>query len=126
MPFVVHHPVQYRGRDKKGTGHCAALPQALLPGCPHTCHWKQGVQVKMKKDLPPGTVIATFNSNGDYHYVEHEHLAHTALYVGQDAEGITVVHQHKKLKTIELHKYRFGDRTNAVQNADNYYVVEQK
>ena len=46
--------------------------------------------------LTPVTVIATFNSNGDYHFVRHEHLAHAALYVSHDDTGIVVVHQHSK------------------------------
>ena len=78
------------------------------------------------KGLTPGTVIATFNSNGDYHFVKHEHLAHTALYVSHDTTGIVVVHQHSQIPTIQRHKYSVGQQANYVQSADNYYVVEIK
>jgi len=78
------------------------------------------------RGLTPGTVIATFNQNGDYHFVRHQHLAHTALYVSHDTTGIVVVHQHAKISHIERHRYLVGNQANLVQSADNYYVVELK
>jgi hypothetical protein len=54
------------------------------------------------------------------------HLAHTALYVSLDATGITVVHQHKEIPTIQRHRYWVGPHPVPVQIADNYYVVELK
>jgi hypothetical protein len=128
MPIVVHHPVQYVNHNKKGTGECAALPQEILglARCLNTWRWKRGARVMDTKGLMPGTVIATFNSNGDYHYVKGEHLAHTALYVSHDDKGIVVVHQHTKISKIQQHKYYVGPQVNYVQSADNYYVVEIK
>lgn len=128
MQIVVHHPMQYVNQSKKGTGQCAELPQEILgiAACPNTWRWKRGARVMDTKGLTPGTVIATFNSNGDYHYVQHEHLAHTALYIGHDDKGIVVVHQHSGIPAIMRHKYNVGKQINHVQSADNYYVVELK
>lgn len=128
MTIVVHHPMQYVNGEKRGSGQCAALPQELLglSRCPNTWRWKRGARVMDTKGLTPGTVIATFNSNGDYHYVPNEHLAHTALYVSHDETGIVVVHQHSKIPRIMWHKYFIGNQVNHVQSADNYYVVELK
>ena len=128
MPFVIHHPMQYTNASKKGTGQCAELPQEILgiERCPNTWRWKRGARVMDTKGLTPGTVIATFDSNGDYHFVPHEHLAHTALYVSHDDSGLVVVHQHSKIPTIQRHRYSTGQQPTLVQSADNYYVVELK
>ena len=128
MSMVVHHPMQYVNKSKRSTGHCATLPQDILGPvrCPQTCHWKRGARVKTTRGLTPGTVIATFDSNGDYHYVKYQHLAHTALYVGHDEHGIMVVHQYLEAPSILKHKYLVGPQPNHVLSADNYYVVELK
>ena len=132
MPIVVHHPMQYANKAKRGSGEnagqCAVLPQDLLGSarCPKTCHWKRGARVMDTVGLTPGTVIATFNSNGDYHFVPKHHLAHTALYVSHSAHGIVVVHQHSEIPTIKRHEYLVGPQATHVQSADNYYVVEVK
>lgn len=122
MAWVIHNPVRHKGKTPVGTGECAVLPQWFNSAIPHTCHWKRGGPVKGRV-LIPGTVIATFNSNGDY---VNRHGFHTALYVGQDAQGIKVIEQFSSLPAIRLHKYHFGDPTSMENNADNYYVVEHK
>lgn len=128
MAIVVHHPMQYVHSEKKGSGQCAALPQEILglERCPNTWRWKRGRRVMDTRGLTPGTVIATFNTNGDYHYVSHEHFAHTALFVSHDASGIVVIHQHSKIPYIQRHRYSVGKQATFVQSADNYYVVELK
>jgi len=80
--------------------------------------------------LTPGTVIAVFNSNGDYagsQFATHVHgLAHTALYVKQSAAGIEVVHQWQGCGSIRKSLISFGGGPHLTNNADNYYVVEPK
>jgi hypothetical protein len=126
VAWIVHNPVQHKGKPVVGEGHhhaqCAVLAQWFGRGVPHTCHWKPGEQVKGKV-LTPGTVIAVFNRNGDY---VNRHGFHTALYVGQDKHGIKVIEQFKGLEKIRLHKYNFGDMSSIEKNADSYYVVEHK
>jgi hypothetical protein len=129
---VPDDPLKYVNWFHMGDGSCAQLPQKLLHGSMPLCqHWKRGDQVKGKM-LPRGTVIALFNSNGDYlgtrnfakkHDVRG--IAHTALYVGQDANGIDVVYQWTAGKRIVRRTYAFGGPTYE-HNGDNYYVVEPK
>jgi hypothetical protein len=71
MPIVVHHPMQFVTKSKKGNGEYAGLPQEILrlARCPRTYQWKRGARVMDTKGLTPRTVIATFNSNGDYYFV---------------------------------------------------------
>jgi hypothetical protein len=146
MAWVIRNPLQYVGQQPKGSHHCAALAQELgthlVPPIPLVALWKPGVRVK-GKNLPQGTVIAIFNSNGDYQGSRFAHnlngTAHTALYVRQSSEGIEVVHQYKGCKTIKGSLIRFGggrlaDHHSGVSasggkledDADQYYVVESK
>ena len=46
--------------------------------------------VKGNMSLAKGTAIATFVGGS---YLSHKHGNHAALYIGQDAEGITVMDQ---------------------------------
>jgi hypothetical protein len=146
MAWVIHNPRQYIGKHSRGSGQCAALAQDLgkhlVPPIPLVAHWQRGTRVK-GNILPPGTVIAIFNSNGDYQGSKFAHhlngTAHTALYVGQTNVGIEVVHQYLNSRTIKGSLIRFGGQRvtghksgvsgsggKLEDDADNYYVVEQK
>jgi hypothetical protein len=95
--------------------------------------------------LGPGlaTLIAIFDSNGRYIGTsKHSHshgVAHTALYVGQSAIGIEIVHQFKsascpnikdtlvRFDESRIASYRSGVSPNGGTFEDvgeNYYVVE--
>ena len=123
MAWVIHNPVRHRGKSPVGNGECAVLAQWFNSAIPHTCHWRPGEQVSKTRALVPGTVIATFNQNGDY---VNRRGFHTAIYVGRDAQGITVIEQFHGLRAIRLHKYHFGDPASKESNGDSYYVVEHK
>ena len=129
MPFVVHHPLQHVGKQPVGSQQCAVLPQIILGSMPTVPHWKKGAPVK-GNILTPGTVIAVFNSNGDYagsQFATNVHgRAHTALYVKQTNLGIEVVHQWFGCGTIRKSTIHFGGGANLAANADNYFVVERK
>jgi len=45
---------------------CAAIAQSLDPTVPQVALWKRGEQVRGNARVQRGTVIAIFNSNGDY------------------------------------------------------------
>jgi hypothetical protein len=73
MPFVYpHNPLTLVGKPTVGDGaykgECAAIAQFLVPGLgnAHVAHWKRGAKVEGNSRLPPGTVIAIFDSNGRY------------------------------------------------------------
>ena len=120
MAWVVRDPVQYVGHAPKGSGQCAALPMVLNPSIPkHVAHWKRGARVRGNLTLPPGTVIALFNTNLDYpgsrfwrtdDPVTHKPfgIAHTALYMGQTSDGIEVVHQNQTPNKITRSFIFFG------------------
>jgi hypothetical protein len=153
-------PYGLLGRSS-GNGECAGIAQAAVPGLtpllipgshperyyPRVSDWTRGHKVK-GHHLPVGTVIATFDSNGCYVGQAHFHhqgsrLAHTALYLGQNKEGIEVIHQyahHPARKALILFGggkrgdacYADGYQSTGVSrrggcvedDADNYYVVE--
>lgn len=72
-----------------GSGQCPAICQSH-GGMPHSSQWIEGPKVKGKTDLPSGTAIATF-INGKYPSKSHGN--HVAIYISQDAKGITVFDQ---------------------------------
>jgi hypothetical protein len=144
MPWIIPKPEQLEhretvgvGPDQTNKGECAALAQGLGKGVPQVRYWSRGAQVKGQLGLIPGTVIAIFNSNGDYLGQKnhpHKHgTAHTALYLGQDTQGIWVVHQDTGHPHIKRTFIRFGGRSAVSRegntpedDADNYHVVELK
>src|SRR5687768_5707522 len=58
-------------------------------------NWEEGDAVRGNKTIKRGTAIATF-VNGEYE--NNKHGNHAALYVSQDADGITVVEQWNTLE----------------------------
>ena len=75
-----------------GSGQCVALVQAADPAVGLTRTWVQGQQVQGNTALAPGTVIATFNSQGQYANAT-DGSSHAAIYLGQNAQGIQVLDQ---------------------------------
>jgi hypothetical protein len=144
MPWVIPKSEQLPGKKTVGVGlqqvnkgECAALAQGLAEGVPPVAAWKRGDQVKGNGGLMPGTVIAIFDSNGDYvgqRFHAHQNgIAHTALYLGQTPDGVWVAHQHAGNPLIKWTFIRFRGRTGVSRHgntpeddATNYYVVESK
>ena len=73
-----------------GTGQCVALAQATSD-VGYTSTWSPGAQVQGDTDIAVGTVIATFGSDGTYTNTYGQ--SHTAIYLGQDSNGIYVEDQ---------------------------------
>ncbi len=89
--FVATSFSQYLGQAV-GTGQCVALVQAADPSVGLTATWHQGDSVQGNTALAPGTVIATFNQNGQYANAT-DGSSHAAIYLGQNAQGIQVEDQ---------------------------------
>ena len=89
--FVTTSFSQYLGQAV-GTGQCVALVQAADPSVGLTATWHQGDSVQGNTALASGTVIATFNQNGQYANAT-DGSSHTAIYLGQNAQGIQVEDQ---------------------------------
>jgi hypothetical protein len=85
-PFVLTDYAKYIGTGMKGNGACVALPQTLVDGIGQVSTWRQGDQVRGSKTILPGTVIATFETNG--RYMNREHQNHAAIYIAQVTAGV--------------------------------------
>jgi len=79
-------------RQSPGSGQCVVLVQAADPAVGLTRTWVQGQQVQGNAALVPGTIIATFNSQGQYANAT-DGSSHAAIYLGQNAQGIQVLDQ---------------------------------
>ena len=100
-------------------GQCVSYVKAVCVTLPATASWKRGSAVKDNDKVVPGTVIATFNDLGKYE-------GHAAVYVSQNAVGITVYDQYVTgpvPKPVGQRVLRWGalGRSN---NGDNFHVVE--
>ncbi|MCX7380261.1 MAG: BPSL0067 family protein [Alphaproteobacteria bacterium] len=86
-PYIAANPGSFLGKPSVGDGECVALVKtASARPMPPTGDWRQGETVLGNTSLPIGTAIATFDANGRY-------LGHTAIYIGQDDNGLTVIDQ---------------------------------
>ena len=129
LPYVAQSPELLSGTSS-GDGQCVALVKRAAHA-PPTSFWRRGALVKGNARLQPGTVIATFDPIG--RYGNHTNgTSHAAIYLGQDANGIRVLDQwvetrgHKPWhRPASERTIRFGaTHDHAVNNADNYYVVD--
>ncbi len=91
IAYVDDAPRRWLGQASVGTGHCVPLVQAAT-AAPHTSGWRQGPKVQGNSNIAPGSAIATFSPDGLYTNSE-DRSSHAAIYLGQDAEGISVIDQ---------------------------------
>jgi hypothetical protein len=85
-PFVLTDYANYVGTEPKGSGSCVALPQTLVPAVGNTSLWRRGDAVVGNKTILPGTLVATFETDGKYHSNAHDN--HAAIYIGEVKEGV--------------------------------------
>ena len=93
---------------------------------PQTSLWKRGKKVSEARfnEIPRGTVIATFDSNGKYPI---DALGkHAAIYLGHNSQGILVLDQWNAQGEVKQRMIRFNRPagTKRSNNADTFYVVE--
>jgi hypothetical protein len=87
-PYIASRPETFEGRVV-GAGHCVDFVKASA-GVPQTAAWQEGAEVYGNPHIPPGTAIATFESDGSY---TSESGNHAAIYLYQDDRGIWVYDQ---------------------------------
>lgn len=128
MAFIALNPRSYEGTPV-GTGHCVPFVQEAS-GAPETAAWKRGDRVKGNRAIQTGTAIATFGINGKYTN-SLDGTSHAAIYVRQDKVGIYALDQWKNkdgsVHAVSPRCIRFQGGLaghNAVNDGDNYYVVE--
>ncbi len=101
-----------------GTGQCVALAQATS-NVGLTATWVPGEQVQGATDIPVGTVIATFGDNGTYTNTPGQ--SHTAIYLGQDANGIFVEDQWAN--QVAATRHINWTTSNSYEGGSQFYVV---
>jgi hypothetical protein len=84
-PFVLNDYAKHIGGTLVGSGSCVALPQTLVPAVGNTSLWRRGEAVVGNKTILPGTLVATFETNGKY--LSNEHDNHAAIYIAQVTAG---------------------------------------
>ena len=114
-------------QEKKlvGNGQCVALIHAVT-NIPATVAWHKGEQVKDNPHILPGTIIATFDSNG--RYGNHtDGTSHVAIYLHQTVDGIVVVDQWNGRTKQPPHQRTIRFRSGIglrVDDGSQYYVVQ--
>jgi hypothetical protein len=101
-----------------GSGECVALVQATS-NVGLTATWSPGQQVQGNTDIPVGSVIATFGSDGTYTNTYGQ--SHAAIYLGQDATGIMVEDQWLNQPAVVRHIN--WTTTNTYESGSQFYVV---
>jgi hypothetical protein len=115
---------------KVDSGECVAFIKkevaALTKSSAHIS-WKRGKIVKGNPRVTPGTAIGFFDENGDYASAPGK--SHVAIFVSQDAKGITVWHQyhgksvHRAVLYFKSANPHHHFRSESM-NGDNFYVIE--
>jgi hypothetical protein len=120
MPFVADDPYERLG-EAVGSGHCMAHVQAVAD-VTHSSTLRQGSRVR-GNDVPPGTVIGTFNATGRYANAT-DGSSHVAILVAQKPAGLLVVDQWLGQRVHErLIRFKGGNGP-ACDDGDQYHVVE--
>ena len=123
MTYIASAPESFAGKVV-GSGQCVAFVEQASTA-PHTALWKRGGKVKGDLTIAPGTAIATFNAAGVYTN-STDGTSHGAIYVSQDALGISVWDQwtgqpvHQRV----LHFRGGAPGVKPVNDGDAFFVVE--
>lgn len=108
---------QYNGQSV-GSGQCVALAQATSD-VGLTSTWVPGERVEGASDIATGTVIATFGDDGTYTNTPGQ--SHTAIYLGQNDQGIQVMDQW--LNQPAHYRTIYWTGNNQYEAGDKFYVV---
>jgi hypothetical protein len=132
MPYVadmrkVNSYTQATPRQLVGNGQCVSLIHAVTV-IPPASAWRQGTQVKGYKGLLPGSIIATFDSNGRYGNNTNG-TSHAAIFLYQSPAGLVVIDQWKGRVSAQDHPPQqrtiyFKHSGQKVDQGDQYYVVQ--
>ena len=116
MSFVAQDPGSFEGKVV-GDGQCVAFVRAAT-SAPETAKWKEGAKAK-GNTITKGVAIATFV---DGVYPSASTGNHAAIYVSQDAAGITVWDQWKG-QPVHKRVIRFKG-TGGSNDGDAFSVIE--
>ena len=110
-------------RQSPGSGQCVVLVQAADPAVGLTRTWSQGDQVQGNSSLAPGTIIANFNSQGQYANAT-DGSSHAAIYLGQNSEGTQVMDQWAG-RSAHYRTVAWSGTT-AANTGSAFYVVDHR
>lgn len=116
MTFVAKSPEDYEGQVV-GDGNCVAYVRQAS-GAPETAKWSEGAKVK-GSNITVGTAIATFVGGV---YPNASSGNHTAIYMGQDANGLEVWDQWKG-QAVHRRVIRFKG-SGGSNDGDAFSVIE--
>lgn len=121
MAWIAIDPEQYEG-EVVGSGHCVAFVQDSARA-PLTKEWTQGRKARGGA-VRIGTAIATFDPDGTYGN-HTDGSSHAAILIAEQRDGLLVWDQWKG-HPVSQRVIRFKDgEGNAVNDGDQYYVIEQ-
>ena len=100
-------------------GQCVSLVKALSKNNVATSNWQRGDKVMTSYNVMPGTVIATFNSNGNY----YGHVAIFRGYIYNNGRVGIMVYDQNYVSPYVVGKHDLMAYGTGVSDADNYYVV---
>jgi hypothetical protein len=113
MPFVLPKPEDHVGEsyeNAKGNTECVEFAKAVIHGLPTPAkdRWKSGLPlVGNESSLIIGTLIATFDANGNY--PSQSTGNHAAFFVRKDHDMLVVVDQYKGSGGVKVSRYRYLD-----------------
>jgi hypothetical protein len=128
MPYICHDWTMFEHGSTKsyGNGQCAVFVE-MVTNAPRVHFWTRGLKVLGNgHSIAPGTVIATFNSSGEYPNMPHGN--HAALFVSENGHSIKVIDQYAGKHTHHpgpsTYVLGHGDDHHMTSDANFYYVVE--
>jgi hypothetical protein len=118
--FMAEQPELYRGTSV-GDGNCIAFVRRVAR-MPDPQRWRRGPRVR-GGDLSPGTVIATFTSNGTYGN-QLDGRSHAAILIAENSDGLLVWDQWFG-QTVHQRVIRFrGGQGEAINDGDQFFAIQ--
>lgn len=114
-----------KAKQLVGNGQCVTFVHAVVTTPPASL-WRRGDAVRDNKNMLPGTIIATFDSDGHYGN-RTDGTSHAAVYLFQTSGGIMVLDQWNGRTKQPPHQrlIRFKDGKGlTIDDGSQYYVVQ--
>lgn len=123
--------VQNSGQDagNNASCQCVSLTKELGGITDSASSWRPGEKVQGNTDIPVGTPIATFNGPGKTFGSAampggEPRFSHTGIYLGQNADGIQILHQYTKVGGGVITTIPWDSWSGGTNEAGNkYYVI---
>ena len=124
---VSEEEVKGKGKYKNAAGYteCVVFVQKAA-GAQHTSTWRPGLKISEAQagQIPRGTAIATFDSNG--RYPTDGRGRHAAIYLENNSQRIVVLDQWNDQGEVRQRMIWFHGKpgTSRSNDANAYYVIK--